>query len=107
MKGGYSVEFPGVEQFRAWLLSRQNEVVGESGNSWECPLAHWLSAAYGRPMWVGLGEYNSLENTEFGVSCPQWASRFESLVDNTFAGLPVTGLEALSLLEALAEAEVL
>jgi hypothetical protein len=87
-------------EFRSWLSSRRDVIVGRSADERLCPLATWLFDLTGTGYEVGRnGFYWPIQETSQARRLPTWALRFVRALDYTFTGWCVTGGEALTLIE--------
>jgi hypothetical protein len=89
------------DAFRSWLEMHFYQVVGQSMNCYASPLARYLSASVGAPFVVDQGGYGP-QGTALAASLPAWASVFDGVVDRAYAGAPLTGEQALQVLDCLA-----
>lgn len=88
--------------FRAYLGAHAEEQFKRC-SPWSCPLAGCLSQYYDDvSVTSDAAEYRSRRTQRFNiVSMPVWAQTFVARVDNTGKPHdPITGAEALALLEA-------
>lgn len=88
------------EEFRQWLLRAGEQVVGRTCSGRACPLASWLHEVVGGPVFVGgLG----VNFGSWSFLAPEWAQQFATAIDESAVekGKPVTGLEAVALLDSL------
>lgn len=92
-----------IERFGAWLCDhREDELVGEAGRCFSCPLALWLSEIYHCVYGVDVTTYGpaSLHTWQW-KRLPRWAIAFTYHLD-TMGFRPLTTLDAL---DALAHIE--
>ena len=100
-KGGVMAERAlDVDAFCAWLCQYQDEVVGQAGTWFWCPLAQWLSITFGGGVYgIDEGRYGRAHwDMCRWLPLPQWAVLFETGLVRRYAGEMVTGEQALDVL---------
>jgi len=92
-----------LDEFCAWLIAHESELVGHPLLCFHSPLASWLSEKFGHPFGVdGRGYGRALYPCQYWQLLPRWAELFASWLENV-AAAPVTGWQAL---EVLAQVEL-
>lgn len=91
--------------FRAWLLARRSQVVGQSGCEDACPIANWLSSLFSAPCEVDCTGYVRGDSSTVHP-VPSWVQAYIRAIDFACPFDEVTGEQALQLLD-LVEREAL
>lgn len=91
--------------FRAWLLARRSQVVGQSGCEEACPIANWLSSLFDAPCEVDCNGYVRGDSDTLHP-LPSWVQSYIRAIDFACPFDEVTGEQALRLLD-LVERETL
>jgi hypothetical protein len=91
-----------VGAFAEWLAAHSYDAaVGQACDPEHCPLACWLSDAYGGRWSVGPAGYVCVNAIEQGGNLPVWARQFFRAIDRQFGG-SVSANEAFAVLLELA-----
>jgi hypothetical protein len=86
------------QAFRDWLVEHYYQSVGCASSECSCPLAGFLSAACRVPFEVQEDVYWPM-GAQFSVPQPSWARAFVHLLDAVYDFAPVTGEQALAVLD--------
>lgn len=91
-----------VEDFTAWLHSNKENDVGRPGTFFHCPIAEYLGECAGRAHGVLDGKYGHASQ-DWGQwnALPSWALVFTTRAERCHAFAPITGAQALSILNEI------
>ncbi len=91
-----------MDAFCGWLCQHEDEVVGQVGTWFWCPLACWLLAVFGEVYGIDEGRYGRAHwHSCWWLPLPRWAVLFEAKLAVRYAGAQVTGAEAVEVLAAV------
>jgi hypothetical protein len=86
-----------LEAFCAWLCEHEEEVVGQGGAWFDCPLARWLWECSGHRYGIDGWWYWRAACDEVQWLLPRWAQLLVAYLEHA-SGCPLTGYEVLVVL---------
>lgn len=86
-----------LEAFCAWLCEHEEEVVGQPGAWFDCPLARWLWERSGHRYGIDGWWYWRAACDEVQWLLPRWAQLLVAYLEHA-SGCPLTGYDVLVVL---------